>query len=273
MSVKRIHWDQVDKLAVAEATIHHQRIYPGSSILRSVRAAQDVLPPEKHRNLRTTDDIGAWISEFMQLAQAMIDKRKQAETPPEAPESTPVAPSDPEIPLLEMPLEKLTELWLGRFFDEYLAPKIEAKADELFTAKTLLLIDQINVLQGKKSRLHLQVPEDIRRAVQMRVLIFGLIGSQVTRIKKDFGDKLDLTFAEASVNTDSLIGLSKNTDVGIIMTRFVDHSRREHLRDNAPHTVMVSGSTSDLSNILTSIVNEGKGKVIQHNFNNKIFNG
>lgn len=277
MTARRIHWSKGEKLAVAEATIEHQRIYPQSTLLQSVRAAQQVLDEDKRRLLRTTDDISDWIHQFMQLVLDMRQRDaelKQAhQAPPEVShEAPPEAPESPPDTLQDIGLKQLTELWLGRFFDEFIAPQIEARANELFTEKTLQLIQKLDVIQGTKGRLHITVPEELRRKIRTRVLVYGLMGHQVTRVKQDFGDKLDLTFIGNDHKHDGLIDLAKNCDISVLMTRFIDHSVQNRIRDNAPHTVMVSGSVTDLSNILNSIVHEGKNNVVKHNFNQKSFN-
>lgn len=265
---KRIHWDAYDKQLVTLAAIEYQTQHPTVSLLNAARQAQNVLPEHKRRPLRTIGDIG-W------MEQAIADIRtEQANTPPppsEPPE--PPAESPPEQPniLVTADFEELTKIWLDRFFHEFITPKLLTLANELFATKMTQLLSQILPQTDERGRLQLVVPNEIRKRIRTKVLIFGLIGSQVTTIKQRFDEHLDLTFVQADHNHDGLISLAKSNDVSIIMTRFVNHAQWDKVRNNSSHTVPVSGSTSDVTNILNSLVNAGMEKLSQHNYSQKSF--
>ena len=260
---KRIHWDDDDKRQVTLAAIEYQKQHPRVSLLNAARQAQEILPEHKRRLLRTTGDIG-----WMEQAIATIRTEQENTSSPELPEESP--PEQPNI-LVTSDFEELTKIWLDRFFHEFITPKLLALANDLFATKMSQLLSQILPQTDKTGRLQLVVPNEIRKRIRTKVLIFGLIGNQITTIKQRFGEHLDLTFVQADHNHDGLISLAKSNDVSIIMTRFVNHSQWDKVRNNSSHTVPVSGSVSDVTNILNSLVNAGMEKLSQHNYSKKSF--
>jgi hypothetical protein len=261
---KRIHWDDDDKQQVTVATMEFLKEHPTVSLLNAVRIAQQVLPEDKRRPLRTTGDIGKWMEKSLANERAL----QAASPPPEPPPPPP--PEQPNI-LATVNFEDLTRAWFDRLFHEYITPQLMTLANDLFAAKMSMLLSQVQSQTNENGRMQLVVPNEIRKRIRTKVLVFGLIGSQITTIKQRFDDPLDLTFIQADHNHDGLISLAKSNDVAIVMTRFVSHPQQDKVRNNAPHTVLVSGSTSDLTNILNSLVNVGMDKVAQHNFSQKSF--
>lgn len=256
----RIHWDDDDKRKVTLATIEFQTKHPTVSLLNAVRSAQEVLPERKRRFLRTIGDVG-WI----ERAIADVRASQPSNPPPEPP-----PPEQSDI-LSTVGFEDLTRAWLDRLFQEYITPQLMSLANDLFAAKMTTLLSQIQTQTNETGRLQLIVPNELRKRIRPKVLVFGLIGSQITTIKQRFDEPLDLTFIQADHNHDGLISLAKSNDVAIVMTRFVNHAQVDKVRNNSPHAVLVSGSTSDLTNILNSFVNSGLDKIKQHNFNRKSF--
>jgi hypothetical protein len=281
---KRIHWKHVHKLAVAEAAIEYIRLYPEASVIRAVREAQQVLPEELWRDNLDALARVPWIHEYMDKIRELRKSQEEQADSPQEPQtqrevpqfelvtsSPPEALQTPLVDLYSMPLDQLTSIWSQRFFTEQIGPQLETMAKEMFATKMASMIEQVQVTRGERGRLQIVTPEDVRRKMRSKVLIFGLIGSQRTTIRQRFGNELNLTFIEADHNRDNLISLAKSHDVGIVMTRFVSHPQWDQVKNNAPHTIPVSGTVTDLSNILTSLVKHGKEKVMQHNYNSKTF--
>jgi hypothetical protein len=286
----RIRWTEVEKIALAQATDGYLKIYPGAKILKAIAAAQDVLPVNRRRKIGTKAEI-AWIDEYLaKVAQAspednlfetaaQADRREAhnkvvalsstSETTPPVQASLLLEPPPPD--LNSVSLEELTKVWLSRFFSEYIAPQINQMTDAMVAKKMATMIEQIQVQRGEKGRVQIVVPQQVKKEMRPKVLVLGLLGAQITSIKQQYSEHLDLTLIGSDHNHDGLISLAKTHDIGIIMTRFVNHSQRDQVRNNSPHAIFVSGSTTDLGNILHSIVHEGQDKVKQHNFSNKTF--
>jgi hypothetical protein len=286
---KRIHWSPEQKLAIAIAAMEYQRIYSDLrkvSVIQAVRAGQAVLDPSLRRNnLNSAADV-PWIDEYFELAKQVLEIEKQKaeqqflpnfpavsppkthQEPPEQPASASIAPA---FDVRSMELEQLTSVWLERFFDEYIAPRIGKLADAMVATKLADMIEKVQVSRGNAGRLHIVTPETVKRELRPKVLILGLLGNQETIVKTKFAKHLDLTLVRSDHTHDGLIDLAKSHDMGIVMTRFVSHSMQSQVKSNAPHTIFVSGATSDLINILNSLINQGTGRVIQHNFSKKTF--
>jgi hypothetical protein len=288
-SLTRIRWTEVEKIALAQATHGYMKIYPSAKILKAVAAAQEVLPEHRRRKIGTKAEI-IWIDEYLakvanaapgdNLFEAAAHADLQEDTNVVAlrtvPETTP--PVQAPLPLLppapdlnSVSLEELTKVWLSRFFSEYIAPQIDQMTDAMVAKKMATMIEQIQVQRGEKGRVQIVVPQQVKKEMRPKVLVLGLLGAQITSIKQQYSEHLDLTLIGSDHNHDGLISLAKSHDIGIIMTRFVNHSQRDQVRNNSPHAIFVSGSTTDLGNILHSIVHEGQDKVKQHNFSNKTF--
>jgi hypothetical protein len=294
-SSSRIRWTEVEKIALAQATQGYLRIYPGTRIMKAFKAALEVLPEDRRRNIIAHAEV-PWIDDYLlQVANDTEDRlfknaaahdRHPDESnvvafqspqatlsldPTEQPAPVPQASHPPTFDLNSVPLEELTKAWLSRFFDEHLVPQIEKKADELIAKKMAAMLDQIQVERGEKGRIHVVVPTQVKKQMRPKVLVLGLLGQQITTIKQQYGQFLDLTLIGSDHKHDGLIRLAKSQDVGIVMTRFVNHAQCEQVKNNAPHYIQVSGATTDLGNILTSMISEGMEKVKQHNFSNKTF--
>jgi hypothetical protein len=281
--VTRIRWTEQEKLGVAVAIVEYQRLFPKATLLRAIQEAQAVLPEERRRKIATRSEM-PWIDGYIKKAQdstSMDSLFAFAETPPEPAvteepilhlESPPAAPPEaPQLDLNAVPLEEFTKVWLSRMFNEYFRPQLDAMCEGYLAKKAAAMIEEIQVMRGEKGRVQVVVPEAVKRAIRPKVLILGLLGKQVTEIKQGYGKALNLTLIGSDHNHDGLIPLAKSHDIGIVMTRFVNHSQQDQIRNNAPHTIMVSGATTDLSNILNSIIHEGDSKVRQHNFSSKTF--
>jgi hypothetical protein len=289
-TLTRIRWTEVEKIALAQATDGYLKIYPGAKILKAIAAAQDVLPESRRRKIGTKAEV-AWIDEYLAKVAsaapgdnlfetaAQVDHQEAHRTvvelrsnpAPTPPVQASLALQPPPPDLNSVSLEELTKVWLSRFFSEYVAPQIDIMTDAMVAKKMATMIEQIQVQRGEKGRVQIVVPQQVKKEMRPKVLVLGLLGAQVTAIKKQYGEQLDLTLIGSDHEHDGLINLAKSHDVGIIMTRFVSHPQQNKVRDNSPHAIFVSGSTTDLSNILHSIVHEGQDKVKQHHFANKTF--
>jgi hypothetical protein len=293
-TTSRIRWTEVEKIALAKATQAYLRIYPGSRVMKAFKAALQVLPEDRRRNILAHAEI-PWIDEYLVKVEAdtddtlFRDAHAQDINLEEAPtlrvvRSIPAQqdlplererevkpPVTPPIDFNSVSLEELTKVWLNRFFNEHIAPQIEQKADELMAKKMAAMIEQIQIAQGEKGRVQVVVPMQVKRQLRPKVLVLGLLGNQITTIKERYSDRLDLTLIGSDHNHDGLIQLAKSHDIGVVMTRFVNHSQVNQVKNNAPHCIPVSGAITDLGNILTSIINEGMDKIKEHNYNQKTF--
>jgi hypothetical protein len=250
----RIHWKDGHKLALAEASIEYMRIYPKAHLLTAVKQAQRVLPEELRRTLNALSDV-EWIHDFMQIVHDMrAQSAKEVEKQNEVQQAQTALESNNAQ---TMQLSDLTTLWLDRFFNEFVAPRIAEKVETMVTMKATEMLDSIQMQMGDRGRLQIVTPKSFR-PTRTKVLILGLLGQQVTVVKDRFGKELDLTMVGSDHKHDGLVNLAKSHDVGIVMTRFVNHSASDQVTRNSPNPMLVSGAISDLSTILTSIINEHK---------------
>lgn len=278
VSLKRIRWNEDEKLGLTLALIERQRLYPEESLLKGLAHAQGVLNEDRRRKIAAKSEI-AWIDEYVEKVQAA----KEGRLPPElvTPELTsqleialappPQSPDPNLVDIRTVPLQVLAEAWFGRYFAEKLEPRLEELTDALVAKKAAEMLEQIQGQRGARGRMQVIVPAQVRKAMRPKVLVLGLLGSQVTTIKQKYGQELDLTLVGSDHNHDGLESLAKSHDVGIVMTRFINHSQQDKVKNNAPHTIMVSGATTDLSNILHSLVKQGIEHTAQHNYTERIY--
>jgi hypothetical protein len=277
--VKRIRWNEDEKLGLTLALIERQRMYPEESLLKALVHAQGVLNDDRRRKIAAKSEI-AWIDEYVEKVTAAKEGRLPPDQIPEElvpqlemqlQDPPPVAHDPNLVDLRTVPLQVLAEAWFGRYFAEKLEPRLEELTDALVAKKAAAMLEQLQTQRGEKGRLHIVVPAQVRKAMRPKVLVLGLLGSQVTTIKQKYGQELDLTLVGSDHNHDGLESLAKSHDVGIVMTRFINHSQQDKVKNNAPHTIMVSGATTDLSNILHSLVKQGLEHTKQHNYTERIY--
>jgi len=283
----RIRWTEVEKIALAQATHGYLRIYPGTRIMKAFAAAQAVLEEGRKRKILAKAEI-SWIDDYLVKVETDTEdnlfksaaerdrnpeannvfqfQAKQSPLPLDSLEQTAPPPQAPQVDLQSIPLEDLTTIWLSRFVQEHIMPNVDKIVEDVVSKKTAAMLEQIQVMQGEQGRLQIVAPRYAQRHMRRKVLILGLLGNQVTVIKQRFDKQLDLTLVGTDHNHDGLIGLAKSHDVGIVMTKFVNHSQQDQVKRNSPHAVMISGATSDLSNVLNSLVSEGKKGLDGHHY-------
>jgi hypothetical protein len=276
----RIRWTEQEKLALAAAAVEYQRLFPKAVFIRMFTEAQFVLPEDRRRKVTCRSEV-SWAVEYMQKAKdaKSIDSlfansihTVEAQAAPV--ETLPAPPPEPqtivpEVPTLDpytMPLQDLMGIYLSRTFSETMQPMLDAMCSEYLSKKAAAMIEEIQVMRGEKGRVQIVVPEAVKRAMRPKVLILGLLGSQVTIVKQQYDKLLDLTLIGSDKQHDGLISLAKSHDVGIVMTRFINHSQQDQVRRNAPHTIFVSGTTTEVTNILHSLVHNGQDSLRAHNY-------
>lgn len=65
-----------------------------------------------------------------------------------------------------------------------------------------------------------------------KVLIIGLRGEQISRVKREYGDRVKLEFvdSEKTLSPSAIDSAAKRSDVVIVMTKFISHAALEFVR-------------------------------------------
>lgn len=88
-----------------------------------------------------------------------------------------------------------------------------------------------------------------------KIVIVGLLASQVTVIKKRFEEKFNLVFLRSDVSSAHLKSVLANTSLVLFLTKFNSHSTYQIVHSSNVPVRFANGAISDLSSILSGIDN------------------
>jgi len=221
--------------------------------------------------------------------------RHPGELPPEKPVETPlvepvkqaVLPKEPEPVLIPLEISSLaTDALieeLSKRASSILQKVLSQTIIEVFKSpqvrEALTIKVNVNVNQRQEARrtddvppVHDVPPETIRpkhdpqpfqvdKPKLKKILVVGLINSQIREIEKEFQDTLDIRFWRTDEHTNMLKSKAGQADYTILVADFVSHSHQEILNTLGVKFIRHSGGMTKLKDLLTGIyVNESLPK-------------
>jgi hypothetical protein len=117
--------------------------------------------------------------------------------------------------------------------------------------------------QSTRVRSDVTVPNFLEAPPQERphlpkVLVAGLLNSQVQTVSKTYKDRLDIRFWTKDKSPDQLRRMSDTCDVALGFTGFLSHSHDAILKDRAPRYERVMGGVTKLGEVLQKLVPEAQ---------------
>lgn len=224
---KKIFWTFEEQNAIYQELV---RLFVQDPLLRkdeAMRAAQKVLPKERHRTL-----YGSTLYRFLDIIAKARDEAKELAAAPPAPEPEP----EPAPPPAEDPLWLVVDKVCERLVDKLWA-KIEQRIE--FSPAPHSTTVKLK---------HDPTPLAQERAVKQGVLIIGLLNQQAETIIKQF-PTLEMT---CLTSDEALKREPLRRTHTILMTKFISHSVQEKYR-KATNLRLCNGGVSELSTLLKSI--------------------
>lgn len=78
------------------------------------------------------------------------------------------------------------------------------------------------------------------------ILVVGLKGANVSQIKADFGDKLDLRFCDVDQSKDHLRSMTEKADTTVAVVDFLSHSHTDIIKARSRHFIESTGGMTHL---------------------------
>lgn len=207
---KRIYWDEHDKETIFKNALECAERHPTKSPLSIFKKAQEIaiqkkeLSHEKKRNI-TTLSMVPWFEPRLKEA---IKNNKNPE---------------PEIIKIN---KEISEFSTDELLTEIVKRALSSSIKSIVDGVSREIIGHVANANFKS---HTIVPTKRRK----KVFIIGLIDSQQSIIKEEFGNDLDLSFIKESVNGDWIKQKANNSDYTIAMTGFISHSQYDSAKSAA----------------------------------------
>lgn len=179
---------------------------------------------------------------------------------PQAQETSPVV--EIQQPIVEVPVAvqsipvSVPSTPIGEILDEvistlaeHLARQVILRAEPLIAQKLKAVIE--SVATPPKQSFVPGAHTDAAKVNKKKVLIIGLLPSQVNLIQREYGSLLDITFLTADDSQHRVQSVAKHSDAVYTMISFISHKVTESIKSVNPRALnQVHGGVTDLRNKL-----------------------
>lgn len=252
----RVYWTDEERCLITRRCFHYQQ--HGFPLLSALTQAQLDLPESRRRHITSLATL-PWLKGALRLLEC---EALQAPLPlstrpmPRATElASPVQaadlPGEPGSSLLQAlkgMIEEAVYQCLHQLFTE--TGLLPTSPEEKIGAEAASTAEPMTAHAPRRSETCLS--PDLPASMP-KVLIAGLIGSQIAEIKRCFGEAVDLRFWQSSESKDLLRQMARKSDVAIGVTSFIAHSTDASLKRLAPHYIRHPGGLALLKQKLTEL--------------------
>jgi hypothetical protein len=242
----KVFWNLQEKRQLCQASALLMLDLQASSKLDALHQAQQaVLPPERHRDLKTLQGC-EW---FLDGVEQEID-RLRLERKARPPENSAVLASLDDMslaqlwPLLRKRLVTEAASFLSDVLKEVKWP--EQVTPEIAEATMDAVVSRVRHLPFLVS--------DAPKSAKPSALIVGLRGGQLEEIRRDFGEQFDLRFFTVDENKDKLRHMCEQVDHAIAVTDFISHSHEDIMKSRSRHYVRSNGGITRLKEVLKGLL-------------------
>lgn len=267
----KVFWTDAEKDLVAIAAIEHFNSSAKPRWLESLYAGADTLPIKRHRPHSSLGTSSSWFrkrgaelltkrdaDERLKKADVNYDKSMAevvaAENGMLTPEKTAEVlglPSDmsPKVDeVIENALESIVSAMFGGALKNAFCKVIRSAALDAIAEMGEEFPEVMHILQKPKAEVKERKP---------KVVIAGLIGVQITRIKEEFGQVFDLVFYEVDDSLGHFKDKLKFADHVLVNTSKINHQVYNYARKD--HTVIhINGDLSAMRRRMQMLQQTGK---------------
>jgi hypothetical protein len=254
-----VRWDHEEKLLIARESKRLREGFSNMSELESIRKAIAYSMPEaRQRGIGTMSQVewitGLWqqieteerAAKAEQLAEAAREQAAQAQRAEAEAKRTEFDPLSLSFETLIKAIgAKIAHQVIGSI-GEHLTETVMQRIDETLRQA----IPQAPLPEGV-TRLH-AAP----RNRKPRVLIVGLLNQQANDVEDAMNGLLHLDFVKAEHSDPAALETkARNSDLTILMTRFISHKHQDAVKRVSDRVVYRNGSVSELKKWLTQWIN------------------
>lgn len=217
----KIRWSMEERIKLQERV---NELYAESDhweLFAALREAQKILPQNRRRKLISINQNAPWLKKPERHLSVIRPIEK-------LPELEYIEPPPPPIDKLQQIKDLLGDLLYEVIYDVISQVKSDLKVT--------------SVIGTKKSE---------EKSVKPKILIYGMMPSQVKHIENDFKNEFDLRFGKNWIHS-RIRQVSSNSDKTIVMTKFIGHDEYTHLKAGG-NIIHCNGGLTELSDLLTKL--------------------